>query len=530
MVILNLQQKLLEKETQHHMVTKELDHYKDQLRHVEALKAEAQRDLQRTNRSLQDLTTKLENLSESKQAAIKATEAAKRRAKELEQQQSLKAQAGTDAWRIDLDAERERYKASSGELILMKQELTNLRQDFDAALVAKVAAFQAIEDAEQCAKRNQERQNLLQREVSMLRQTLDQVKFDSLQAQEEHLKLVAEKEVHLLVHKSAREAAEREINCLRDEHGPDENLVHKLEETTEAIKVLQEQINDVRASDMHSLETAALELDRAKKELERVLEDEASLRASVDSLNLQLEMVRREHSECESNVLEQESRIEQMNVELEKMKAELISAGTSTSEIHEMEASMEKLLAEAERDRVEAEILHKEVELVRKEAEKSRKAAEETDEMLQIALQEAEEAKAAEKLADDKIHNSPGTDGDDLKTQGSMSSRRIRLSNHEFETMNHKIEQCRSYTDTKVGGLMAELQNIKSGELEVLKKVEMMLKEREDIQAEIEEVLKIAEMAEDAKKVVESELEKLRLELGDGDDVGEASEISEEKS
>ncbi|KAL8518833.1 hypothetical protein ACS0TY_009982 [Phlomoides rotata] len=511
------EQKLVEKETQHHMISKELEQYKEQLKSVEAAKAEAQRDLTRANRTLQELTTKLETLSESKQAAIKATEAAKRRAKELELQQ---AQLGSsDAWKEDLDRERERYKASSGDLIATKQELANLRQDFDAALAAKLAAFQAIEDAQQSANEYQEKRTLLKNEVAMLHQTLDQVKCDSLQAHEEHLRLVAEKEIHLLVHKSAKDNAEKEMKSLREEQ-------HKLEETTEAIKVLQEQLNDVRTSDMIRLETAALELDQANRELEEVVKEEASLQESVDSIKHELERTKEERSECESNVLDKESRIEQMQVDLEKMK-EVLQAAVSTNVIDEMQASLEKLLAEAEKDRHEAEELHGKVELLRKEAETSRIAAKESDEKLQIALKEAEEAKAAEKLADDQIHNSPRTD--------PGSSRKIRLSIDEFKLMNQKIEECRSEGDAKVGGLKVDLQNIKASECEILKKVEVMMKENESIQSEIVDALKRAEMAEAAKKVVESELEKLRKEHGDGDGSGdgdgdkEPSEISEAK-
>lgn len=169
------------------MILKELEQYKDKLKKVESAKSEAQEDLMRANRTLQELTTKLETLSESKQAAIKATESAKRRAKELEEQQ---AQLGSDALKQDLDRERERYKASSGDLIATKQELANLRQDFDATLVAKLAAFQAIEDARQSSKMYQERRTLLEKEVAVLHQTLDQVRGILYEMEFQYLNLV----------------------------------------------------------------------------------------------------------------------------------------------------------------------------------------------------------------------------------------------------------------------------------------------------------------------------------------------------
>ncbi|KAL0398903.1 UNVERIFIED_CONTAM: putative acetyl-CoA acetyltransferase, cytosolic 2 [Sesamum radiatum] len=75
------EERVLEKETQHHMLLRELDCYRDQLRSAETAKAQALRELQRANRTLQELTNKLEILGESKQASIKAAEAARIRTK-----------------------------------------------------------------------------------------------------------------------------------------------------------------------------------------------------------------------------------------------------------------------------------------------------------------------------------------------------------------------------------------------------------------------------------------------------------------
>ncbi|KAL0328713.1 UNVERIFIED_CONTAM: DNA mismatch repair protein MSH6 [Sesamum calycinum] len=493
-------QRLLEKETQHHMVLKELEYYKDQLRIAESAKSQALRDLQRANRTLQELTNKLEALSESKQAAIKATEAAKSRAKELEEQQSLKAQLGSEAWKLDVDTERERYKTSSGEL-------------------------SACRRCRQATKTNQERQSQLAKEVAMLRDTLDQVKRASHQAQEEHLKLIAEKEVHLLVHKSAKEVAEKDIKRLREQYGPEENLEVKLEEATEAIKVVQEQLHNVRTADFNSLQAVISELECAKKELEEIVAEEASLRSSVDSLKQQLEEAKRKHYEFETKALEAESTMEKMQADLKNCKSELETA-MSRNVVRDMQSNLDKLLAQAEKDRREAEGIQRDIELFSQEAEALTAAAKEADEKLQIALKEVEAAKVAEKLADDQIHNSPRTDAADLKGQGS--ARRIRLSVEEFEAMKQKIEACKNQADEKVAALMAQVQTINASEDQVLQKVEGILKESDDIQSEIEDALKRAEMAEAAKKVVEGELQKWSEKAEN--EVGEPSYVSEEKS
>ncbi|KAG8385893.1 hypothetical protein BUALT_Bualt03G0092400 [Buddleja alternifolia] len=497
----NAEERVLEKETQHHMMLRELDYYKDQLKNAETAKAQALKELQRANRTLQQLTNKLETLSESKQASIKATEAAKIRAKELEEQKSLRAQLGTEAWRLDVDTEREHYKACTGELNSNKQELANLRQDFDAAIEAKLAIFQEAEDAQHTAKMNQDRQSQLEKEVADLQETLDHVNLAKTQAQEEHSKLMAEKEALLITRKLATEEALKEIVRLKEEYEPKEILDEKLEQTSEAIKILQEQLKDVHA----------------KKALKELVAEESSLRSCVVSVKLELEEVKRDRSESHQRALDAESAVEKLQAELEKKKAELDEAMLEGA--YGMRLKIENLSAEAETGRQEAEDIKKNAELLKQEAEAATIAAKEAEEKLKIALEEAEAAKAAHKLADDQIHNYPRTD--------SGSIRKIRLSDEEFDLMNMKIEEFRNQADVKVATALAQLEAINASEKGVLQKLEVTLKENEAMQSEIEDVLKRAEMAEAAKKAVERELQKWRQK--EQSKVEEPSHISEKK-
>ncbi|XP_073147217.1 WEB family protein At5g55860-like isoform X2 [Henckelia pumila] len=476
--------RVLEKETQHHMMLRELDHYRDQLRNAETAKAQALRDLQRANRTMVDLTNKLETLSESKQAAIQSTEAAKTRATQLEKQKSMRAQLGSDAWKIDVDNERELYKASAGELIAAKQELTNLRQDFDAAIEGKLAAFQQAEDAQHSIKVNEERHSQLSNEVATLRETLDQVKAASSRAIEEHSIIMEEKEALLQNHKAGKEEVEEEVKRLMEEYESEEVLEEKLEATTEAIRVMREQLNAVREADLSSLATVESELGDAKRGLQEAVAEEKAIQSCVESLKLELEGLKRELSESEQKALETESAIQQMQADVEKIK-------------------IEKAL-------LEAEVMRRDAEAYKQEAELARIAAKEAEEKLEIALKEVEAAKLAEKLADDQIHNSPRTDADDSRSGGS--ARKIKLSVEEFESMKKKIEDLTNKAEVNVATAMAQVEIVNTNERQVAAKVDGILKEMADIQSETEDALKRAEMAEAAKKVVEGELLKWRRE------------------
>ncbi|XP_051133878.1 WEB family protein At1g12150-like [Andrographis paniculata] len=505
------EQRLLEKETQHHMILKQLENYKNNLKILEAAKAQALRDIQIANKTVAELTNKLENLSESKQSIIAATEAAKARAKSLQETKSGDAAASdTAASAAAVDAERELYKASSAELIACKQELTELRQDFDAALAAKVAAFQKAEDARQSAQKNRDLRRRLAGEIAALRETLGQVKHEAAMAEEDHLKLVAEKEVHFLVHKSAKEAAEKEIRRLTAAHRPEENLERKLEEVSEAVKVLREQLDDVRTADMDSLQALIFEVENEKKELRDAMAGEASHRSSVDNLRRQLDEIRSKIQSSSESAAEAESRVEQLQAEVESKKSDL---ETAAAEAAAMQSEMENLISGAEKDRQELDTIIKEADKFRREASAARAAAATADDKLEVAVKEAEAAKAAEKRADDQIHESPrvpaaGVGGGPAADSGP--ARKIRLSVEEFRSMTQKIEDCRKEADKRVVALRAEQQSVRARETAAVKKVEGMVKEREGIEADMEEAVRKAQTATAAVAVVESELRQLR--------------------
>ncbi|OIT28965.1 PREDICTED: WEB family protein At1g12150-like [Nicotiana attenuata] len=518
-----IEERVLEKESRLHLALRELDSFKEQIRSTETTKAHALRELEKAKRTLQELTGKLETLCESKQAAIETTEAAKARAIELEEQKSNKPPVGTDAWKQNVEAEREQYRTSSGELNAAKQELTNLRQDFDAALEAKLAAFQEAADAQHNAAINRERLGKLSKEVDMLHETLGQVKVASLQAQDEHEKLIADKEAHLHSLRTAKEEAEEKIRALKED--PDsqivtENLLEKLEVTNEAIQVLQDQLNQVRALDLDAFNKANVELDATKKVLSEITAEESSLRTLVDSLQLEVERIKGDLSTLKKKAEEAESLVENLKMDLENSKKELeasISAKTQAEgDSNDLPSRIQQLNSEAIQFTKEAEEMKKKAELLKQEAKTAQETTKETEEKLKVALKEAEEAEAAMKHADDKIHN--GNEEHNLVSNG-----KIRLSIEEFDAMKRQVENKKNDAEIKVKTALAQVESINANENEANKKLEVILKEKEDIEAATQEALKTAEMAEAAKLVVEGELQKWRQKEQEEEEIGESS-------
>ena len=71
------------KETQLHVAQKELNKLREQVKNAETTKAQALVELERAKRTVEDLTQKIKVISDSRELAIEATEAAKSQAKQL---------------------------------------------------------------------------------------------------------------------------------------------------------------------------------------------------------------------------------------------------------------------------------------------------------------------------------------------------------------------------------------------------------------------------------------------------------------
>ncbi|KAL1537214.1 WEB family protein-like protein [Salvia divinorum] len=486
---------LLEIEAQHGLMVKARLSHTQQLRATEAAKVQALHELQMAEKTLEQLNSKLQTLAVSKEVSVAATEAAKARAVELEEL----ARLGNKNEESVLDNERELWKSTAAELTACEEELTNLRQDYDAVAVERLAMLQKAEAAQDELQKKSQL-------IKQLQETFDQVKQASLQAEEEYMKLVVEKEESLQSHKLNKERLEKEIKRLEEEHVPTETLQAKLDETMEVIRVLQEQLHVIQSTDLYTIRQMATEFDSTNRALEEAVAEEILLRASIDSTTKQLEDVRSEQNQKQKAMSEAESTTEQMQGDLEKSEAELEKAKAGCGFI--MQSCVEKLLEEAEIARHEAENSKKSAELLREEAKVAVAVTQEASEKLETALKEAEEAKGVERLAEEQIYCYQGHD--DAESHSSGSTRKIRVSVEEFDSINKKIKECTGNADQEVATAIAQVEAINARKKENSEKLEALLKENEALQLEINEALKTAEMAEAARKLVETELQKWR--------------------
>ncbi|XP_057428978.1 WEB family protein At1g12150 [Lotus japonicus] len=503
---------VLEKETQLLLAQRELNKIKKKLESAENTKSKALIELDKANVTLQELTKKLTSVRESKQSAMEAAEAVKNQAKELERALSQKA-IGYEAWKQELEHARKEYSTTVKELDASKQELNKIRQDFDAALEAKLAAFQTAGEAQRSAKLNSEKLSELSKEIATMKASIEQLKLASSQAQEEQANTMREREEKLSYYKSAKEEAESKLVALKNEYDPEltQNLEAKLAETSAEIQELQEQMKDKHASEMDSVKLITLEIKEATETLQQVSEEETSLRNLVASLKEELEQVKKEQEELKEKEHAAEALAANLTGEIQSTKDETDSMENNNSDaIHQLNLKIEQLSFGTENARREEEEMRTKAQELKQEAENSRAVAEEMEQKLEVILKQAEEAKAAEQKAIEEMKMFSDSQGGRVSV--SDSNGKIILTVEEFASLSGKIKESEDLIERTEAASMAQVEAINTRKIEVDKKVEANLKAIEEIKAATDLALRNAEMADSAKLAVEGELRKRRNE------------------
>ncbi|OIV92242.1 hypothetical protein TanjilG_00260 [Lupinus angustifolius] len=508
-------ERVLAKETQLHVAVKELNKLKEQVRNADITKAQALVEVERARRTVEDLTQKLKLISESREIAIKATEVAKSRASQLKEEKYGNPDEALGASKEELETAVQRYTSVITELDAAKQELRNIRQESASSLEARASALKRTAEAEVALKENSERASELSNEISAVRDSVEQTKLAAIEAHQQKLIILAEKDVIRQSYKATLEQSEKKLFDLKKEFNPEltKNLEMQLAETLSANRALQKEMEYKRSMDLHSVKMVTLELDGAKESLQKVADEESSLRSLVETLKIELENVKREHSELKEKESETESLVGNLHVKLRKSKSELEAILAEESKVssvaEEMILTLNQISSEAENARWEAEEMSDKVTELKREFEITKLALQDAETRLSASLEEAEAAKAAEESAVNQITELTNRTSA-ARVSTSETGAEITISKEEFESLSRKVEESNKLADMRVAAAKAQVEAVKASENEALKRLEMTQKEIEDLKTATREALKEAEMAEAAKRAVEGELRKWR--------------------
>ncbi|XP_047983012.1 WEB family protein At5g55860 [Salvia hispanica] len=503
------------KETQLHLAQKELNKLKEQLKNAEATKVDALSELEKAKQTVEDLSQRLRVINESKDSAIKSTEAAKRQANQLAEANNNVLEGVNGHSNGDVETDKAQYLNAVAELNAAKQELRKIRQEYDASLEEKERAAKQAAVADTAAKANMERVGELSAEIASVHESIQQVKLAHMQAKEDETKICADKEKQKQLYKDRIEDSVKRLAALKKDVDPEvaRNLESELNGTLSEIESLRKEMENTRVSDLGSVKAVTVELIGAKESLNKVAEEESSLRSLVETLKVELENIKKVHAELKEQEAETESLAGNLHVQLRKAKSELEEGLAEEAKIRgasdELVASIHQLTTENEAAKIEAQEMKQKAEELSKEAEAARIELEEAENKLEIAMKEAEEAKAAEVKALDQIKMlSEKTDA--ARASTSEPGAQITLSRDEFESLSRKVEESEKLSDMKVAAAMAQVEAVQASEHEALQRLEATRKEIEDMKAATQEALKKAEMAEAARKAVEGELRRWR--------------------
>jgi chromosome segregation ATPase len=508
-------QRVLAKETELHLAQKELNKYKEQLSNAETTRVQALSELEKAKKTVDDLTTKLDTINKSKELAIQATEDAKTRTKQLEggsQNEGL----GTDVpLKQELESAREQYTVALADLDTAKLLLRKLKKDFETSLDMRLSAAQQEEESLHSTETNKRKANQLRNEIAEIQVSLVHVKAATEQVHEDESQILAEKDVARDMYKQALEETQKKLSSLRSDFDPAayKGLKEKLDQTNSEIASMQKKIEEAHARDLEAVAVVSTELDDAKEMLQKVAEEESSLRNLVESLKTELKAVKQEHNQLKERDTETESVVADLHVKLQKCKSELEVAvaaeSKATSASDDLMLALQQLSSESKNALQEAEMMQKSAADLRDEAEKARVELAEAEKQLQLALREAEEAKAAEAKALDQIKQLSDR-ASAAWASTSESGANITISKEEFDSLGRKVEESEKLSEMKVAAAMAQVEAIRASENAAIKKLEAARKEMEDMELATEEALKRAEMAESAKNAVEGEVKRWR--------------------
>ncbi|KAG4964291.1 hypothetical protein JHK82_038513 [Glycine max] len=222
-----------------------------------------------------------------------------------------------------------------------------------------------------------------------------------------------------------------------------------------------------------SVEKTNAEFVQAHQLQEETLAKQKVLRQSYEAIleeskkKMELENVKREHSELKEKESKTESVVENQRVELRKSKSELEARVAS----EEMILTLKQLLSETENAKRETEDMKSEAAELKMEDAVTKLVLEDAETKLKGVLEEVEAAKAAEASALDQIKVLS------MRTSPSHSSTsepgaRITISREEFETLVKKVEESDKLADIKVAAATAQVEVAKASENEFLKRAE----------------------------------------------------------
>ncbi|CAN7132266.1 unnamed protein product [Brassica rapa subsp. narinosa] len=450
-----------EKETQLLLAEQEMGRVQLCLDTSVKAKARALSALDSAQRKAFDLRAKLEATKHSKKSAILTKHTMNQRLEQLQSQNQ------------ETERAREDYILATAELLMARQKLAEIKQEFSISVEERLSELQRADEAECATVVNSQKISDMTHEIAemcnawRLKSGADRIKKEEEKINEERVDMEE-------TYGDMKREAELRLEDLRRGCDPDlRKDIDELEEISAENELLREEIK------------LAMELKEAKSAMREIFDEERSYRSLVGSLTVELDGVQRENIDLKGKENEREA----------------------FEEVEWVEASrkVDEIISEAERTRQEAEEMRMQVDELRRETSGRRTVMGEAVKQLEIVGRAVVKAKTAEKRAVEDMRVL--TDKKE-SLKHDEPDKKIRISLKEYEELRGKHEESERMVQYKAKTVAVQLEEIKESRVEGEIMLEEKMKEMEEVEEAIDSALRNAEIAEEAHCIIDAELRK----------------------
>ncbi|XP_042019505.1 protein WEAK CHLOROPLAST MOVEMENT UNDER BLUE LIGHT 1-like [Salvia splendens] len=509
----------------------EMPSYKQQCQAANEAKIQVLKQLESTKRLIEELKLNLERAQTEEQQAKQDSELAKLRVEEMEQGIADEASFAAKA---QLEVAKARHAAAIAELKSVKDELEQLRRDYDLLIDEKESSEKKAEEAHFASKQVEKSVESLTIELITLKQSLDSAHSAHLEAEEHRIRAVMAKEQDSLNWEVELKQAEEELEKLNQQMITTKELKSKLADAMTLLQdlkaelaaymesksdetgdPLKEPATKTRADFENAINAAKKELSNVKLKLERVTKEENILKVASASLKSQLENENVELQAIQEREGTASAAATSLHAELNRIKSEINAIRMKEEEerekLVELPLQMQNASEEVEQAKELARTAGEELKKAKDEADEAKAGVSTREGKLCAVQKEIEAAKAAERLALAAISALQESESAQRNVDED-SVNGITISLEEYYELSKRAHEAEEQANTRVAAAMSQIEAAKESEQKSLNKLEEVSQDMSKRKDAIEIALQKAEAATERKLGAEEELRKWRAD------------------
>ncbi|KAK7283300.1 hypothetical protein RIF29_12723 [Crotalaria pallida] len=516
----------------------EIPQYRKQAEAAEQSKVQVLKELDSTKRLIEELKVNLERAQTEERQARQDSELAKLRVEEMEQGI---ADDSSVAAKAQLEVAKARYTAAVSDLTSVKEELEALRKEYASLVIDKDEAIKKAEEAVAASKLVEKSVENTTIELIATKELLETAHAAHMEAEEQSIGMVMARDQDSLNWEKELKQAEEELQRLNQQILSAKDLKSKLETASALLLGLKAELSAYMESKLKqegdeegisngdlgepkkkthaeiqaAVESAKMELEEVKLNIEKATAEVSFLKVAATSLKSELEQ---EKSTLES-IRQREGMasiaVASLKAELDRTRSEIALVQMKEKEAKERMTELPKKLQQTAEEANQANSLaqaaREELQKVSAEAEQAKAGVSTMESRLLAAQKDIDAAKASEKLAIAAIKALQESESSRVNKEVDPSTR-VTLSLEEYYELSKRAHEAEERANMRVAASNTEIEIAKKSELKSFEKLDEVNREIADKRESLKVAMDKAEKAKEGKLGVEQELRKWRAE------------------